>query len=347
MDYLSQELSEKGMPTQEVKTLKEFSIQLQQEQQSQVMASSHDVGNGAHLHSMKPKEEGEHLQSVFLRRQHVQKSPFTAGVSNSDYYKSMKKPVQTITGIKDPQYIAFHASGDMFVTSSGDSCVYVYDCSGSRKATIGKKGTGDLEFNHPHGIAISGDRVYVADYGNHRVQSFTTSGKFLSKFGSCGCGQDQFNCPTGISVSGDDLIYVADFCNHRIQVFRTDGGFCRSIHGKKEGEVAFLYPQGPAIAPDGNIHVVGYMSNNAVVLSPEGKFVRRLNLSRPKGIAVDSAGYSVATESFAGRVKFFDPFGNLIHTLEGLTYPVGVLVSKDGSIWVAESNPANKLSKFC
>ena len=259
----------------------------------------------------------------------------------------MKKPVQNITGIKGPRYIAFHASGDMFVTSYVDHCVYVYDSSGSRKATIGKYGKGDLEFNGPYGITISGDTVYVADRGNHSVQSFTTSGKFLSKFGSYGSSQDQLNYPTGISVSGDNLIYVADSSNHRIQVFHSDGSFCCSIHGNVPGKAAFRCPYGLAIAPDGNVHIVGYSSSNVVVLSPEGKFVSSLDLSNPKGIAVDSAGYSIVTEHSTKRVKFFDPFDNLIHTLEGLTNPSGVQVSKDGSVWVAEEHPANKLSKFC
>ena len=102
------------------------------------------------------------------------RSLFTAIVSNSDYYKSLKKPVQTITGIMKPHDIAFHDSGDMFVTNNSYYCEYVYDSSYTRKATIGKKGEGDLEFNNPRGIAISGDTVYVADKDNHRVQSFST-----------------------------------------------------------------------------------------------------------------------------------------------------------------------------
>ena len=66
IDYIAEELSKKDMPTQEVEILKEFSSQLQQEQQSQVMATSHDVGEGTHFHSVRPNEEGEHLLSVIL-----------------------------------------------------------------------------------------------------------------------------------------------------------------------------------------------------------------------------------------------------------------------------------------
>ena len=334
------------MPTQAMEILKEFSTQVRQDQQSQVMATSHDVGYGKHLFSMKPMQADEDLQSAFLHR-HVQKGPFTASISKSDYYRSMEKPVQTITGIKVPYYIAFHASGDMLVTSYGDNCVYLYDSSGRRKATIGESGRGDVEFSGPSGIAISGDIVYVADRGTHRVLSFTISGTFLSNFGSYGSGRGQFVDPIDVAVSSDNLIYVTDNRNNRIQVFRSNGIFCHSISGNVPGQAAFNGPWGVAIAPDGNVHMAGYDSDNVNVFSPEGNFVRRFELTHPEGIAVDTAGYTIATEYSLGRVKFFDPQGNLIHTLQGLTNPIGVEVSKDGSVWVAEVSPANRLSKFC
>ena len=346
MDCLAEELSKKDIPTQEVNTLKEFTTQIQQEQQSQVMATSHDIGDWTHLPSVKLMKEGKNLQSVFLDGHHVQKSPLTASVSKSNYYKSMKEPVQTITGIRLPHSIAFNANGDMFVTSEVDNCVNVYDTCGRRKATIGNYGRGDLNFDDPYGIAISGDTVYVADRGNHRVQSFTTSGKFLGKFGSWGFGQGQFQSPIGISISGDNLIYVTDHDNHRIQVFRSDGNFCRSINGNIPGEAAFEHPWGVAIAPDGNVHVAGHMSENVVAFSPEGKFVRSLELIGSTGIAFDSAGYSIVAR-YRESVAFFDPIGNLIHTLRipNRTYLLDVQVSKDGSVWVAEGS-AHRLYKF-
>ena len=76
MDYLAEELSKNDMPTQEEEILKEFCTQLQQEKQSHLMATSHDSGDGTRLHSVKPKEDGEHLLSVTFHRQHVHASLF-------------------------------------------------------------------------------------------------------------------------------------------------------------------------------------------------------------------------------------------------------------------------------
>ena len=40
----------------------------------------------------------------------------------------------------------------------------MYDSSGKKKTTIGSEGSGELQFNVPQGIAITGDVVYVAEY---------------------------------------------------------------------------------------------------------------------------------------------------------------------------------------
>ena len=46
-------------------------------------------------------------------------------VSASMLYTLLMTPVHTITGIDNANYIAFHSSGDMFVSSYGENCVYV------------------------------------------------------------------------------------------------------------------------------------------------------------------------------------------------------------------------------
>jgi DNA-binding beta-propeller fold protein YncE len=38
----------------------------------------------------------------------------------------------------------------------------------------GSRGTGDGQFDHPEGLAVSSDgSVYVADMNNHRIQKFS------------------------------------------------------------------------------------------------------------------------------------------------------------------------------
>ena len=228
------------------------------------------------------------------------------------------------------------------MTSTGDGCVYVYDSSGKRKATIGKHGESDLEFKYPYGIAISGDRVYVVDSGNHRVQSFTTSGKFLSKFGSCGSGTGQFLNPRHLSNDSDDRVYISDPENQRIQVFHSNGSFIATFGDRH----SFRWPIGLAIAPDGNLFIPGFSSNNVTVLTHEGQFVRSFDVQSPKGLAVDAAGFSfVTTWTNPGPLSIFDLNGSLVYKVEGVIYPSDVKISPDGSVWISEYG-GNKVYKY-
>ena len=332
------------MPTQEVKVPKEFSTQLQQEQQSKVKATRHDVGDWTH-HFVKPNQEGEHLLPGTFHGQYVHASPFVFPpvIRMGYFYSSLKTPVHTVTGINQPYYIAFNGSGNMFVTSYGDNCVYVYDSSGRKKATIGKYGHGNLEFDRPFGIAITGDTAYVADAYNHRVQCFTTSRKFLGKFGSF--GTRQFSCPTGIRIDSDNQVYASDSNNHRVQVFSIDWSFVRSFDGNAPGKGNFKYPYGN-IAPDGNLFIAGYASNNVIVLTRKGQFVRSFEVKYPTGVAVDAAGFSlVTTNTNPGPVSIFDPNGRLIHKIEGFNYPRDVQASCHGSMWITEDG-GNKVSQY-
>ena len=76
----------------------------------------------------------------------------------------------------------------------------MFDQAGQQKGTIGSGGSGDGQFNHPCGLFITGDVMYVADSGNHRIQKLTTGGQFLHMFGHHGSGQGQFNHPISVII---------------------------------------------------------------------------------------------------------------------------------------------------
>ena len=121
-----------------------------------IEAKSTDCDDGTYLVSLTPQQLGDYKLFLTIQGQSIKGSPFDVSVFTRDY-TTLKNPVQTITGVKQPLFIAFSNNGDMFVTSGGDHCIYVYDNSGRYKTTIGSYGTGPLQFNDPMGIAINGD----------------------------------------------------------------------------------------------------------------------------------------------------------------------------------------------
>ena len=66
---------------------------------------------------------------------------------------------------------------------------------------FGSKGAGPGELGKPEGVAIDGDRVYIAEYANHRVSIFNTEGHFLKSYGCKGETKAQFQYPRSVHVN--------------------------------------------------------------------------------------------------------------------------------------------------
>ena len=300
-----------------------------------------DNNDGTYLVSVTPQQSGQHKLSITIHDQDIQGSPFDLSVVTQRDYTKLKDPVQTITGINTPQYIAFSDNGDMFVTSYNNHCIHVYDSSGKKKTTIGSNGSGELQFQYPRGIAISGEVAYVAEYGGNRIHKLTKGGEYLGTFGQKGSDVGQFNGPYGINISPEGKVYVADTENSRIQVFHSDWTLSHIIDGKVSGDGKFSRPFGVAFDISGDVHVTGIDSNSVTVFTPSGQFVRKYDqthLNSPIGIAIDSSGYSLVVNWGSHSLSIYDPSGRFIHSIEGFKYPCGVSVSSDGSVWVADYN---------
>ena len=307
-----------------------------------------DNSDGTYLVSVTPQQLGQHKLSITIHCQDIQGSPFDLSVVPQRDYTKLKDPVQTITGINSPRYIAFSDKGDVFVTSYHDNCIHVCDSSGKKKTSIGSKGSGELQFEDPRRITIIGEIVYVAEYRGDRIHKFTTGGEFLGTFGGKGSGVGQFNSPCDIKISPEGKVYVADRDNSRIQVFHSDWTLSHIIDGKVSGDSSFTNPEGISLDLSGNVHVTGDGSNSVTVFSASGQFVYKYDQTRlhnPTGIAIDSAGYSLVANYDSNSLAIFDPSGTFIHSIGGFKNPFGVSVSPDGSVWVADSSN-NRLVKF-
>ena len=307
-----------------------------------------DNGDGTYLVSVIPQQLGQHQLSITVNGWGIQSSPFKLSVVAQRDYTKLKDPVQTITGIKSPMYIAFSDNGDMFVTSERDHCIHVCDSSGKKKTTIGSKGSGKLKFNEPQGIAITGDVIYVAEYDGNRIHKLTTGGEFLGTFGERGSDIGQFDGPCDIKISPDGKVYVADRDNNRVQVFHPDWTYSHVIDGNVSGDCSFSCPEGLAFELSSNVHVGAYGSSSVTVFTPSGQFVRQYDathINGPEGIAIDPSGYSLVNSYSNGTLSIFDPSGRFIHSVGGFNRPFGVSISPDGSVWVADRNN-NRLVKF-
>ena len=316
-----------------------------EEKGTPIKAKTTDCGDGTYLVSLTPQQLGQHKLFLTIIGLSVHGSPFNVSVVASRDYNTIRNPVQTITGISKPDFLAFSDNGDMFVTSFYNHCIYIYDNNGRKKKTIGSFGTGSLHFKNPVGIAISGDVMYVAEYGGNRIHKLTLEGRFFGTLGSEGSGKGQFLNPFALCIGPDERIYIADGSNNRIQVFCQDKTFSHIIDGNESG---FKYPNGLSFDPSGHLHITCYDSKVVIVVTPNGQFVCQYgnsHLIKPHGIAIDLAGNSLVANRRGDSIVIFDPHGTFIRSIEGFNRPIGVTVASDGSVWVSDQDN-NRLVKY-
>jgi DNA-binding beta-propeller fold protein YncE len=109
-----------------------------------------------------------------------------------------------------PNAVFVAPNGDIYVAEGHSSAenanarILKFDRTGKLLASWGRKGTGPLEFDQPHALAMdSRGRLFVGDRTNNRIQILDQQGRLLDTW-------YQFSRPSGIWIDAEDRIYVAD-----------------------------------------------------------------------------------------------------------------------------------------
>jgi len=262
-----------------------------------------------------------------------------------------------------PEYVAVDASGNIYVTDSGNDRIQKFNSSGEFITMWGTSGSGDGQFISPTAIAVdnNGD-VYVCDQTPDRIQKFTSSGGFITKWGSTGSGPGLFDDPSGIAVDGSGNVFVTDKNNRRIQKFTSTGVFITTWGSSGVGDGQFQNPKGLAADAAGNIYVVDAGNYRIQKFNNSGTFLSEWGDSgtddgffdSPIGIAIDGSQNIFVTDAGNDnqRIQKFNSTGAFISkwgqrgTGNGeFVDPMGVTVNANGDIYVCEwSN--DRIQKF-
>jgi sugar lactone lactonase YvrE len=168
-----------------------------------------------------------------------------------------------------PNDVLVAPNGNIFVAEGHSSSnnpparILKFDKTGKLLQVIGKFGTGPLEFDQPHALAMdSRGRLFVGDRGNNRIQILDQDGKLLDTW-------YQFSRPSGIYIDAQDRIYVADSESGSVDRTRTTWKRGLRIGSAKDGSVTAYIPD-PAENPPSTSSAEGVAADkNGVIYGAE------------------------------------------------------------------------------
>jgi len=218
--------------------------------------------------------------------------------------------------------------------------------------TWGTYGSGNGQFNYPHGIAIdNSDNVYVADSLNDRIQKFDANGAFITKWGTSGSGNGQFYWAGGIAIDNSDNVYVIEAYNNRIQKFDLNGTFITKWGTYGSGNGQFDNSDSIAVDGSGNVYISDYGNQRIQKFDPNGAFITKWGTSGfgngqfnwQEGIAIDNSDNVYVADAENNRIQKFDSNGTFI-TKWGtygsgngqFDYPHQIAIDNAGNVYVSE-----------
>ena len=108
--------------------------------------------------------------------------------------------------------------GNLYVTDYGKSMIRVFSNDGVLRS-VGCDNNGMNRPSNLHGVCVSGQYVYVSNYGGHNVSVFATAGHYVTSFGEYGHEEGEFRFPRGICIDQQAIVCVCDYMNDRVQCF--------------------------------------------------------------------------------------------------------------------------------
>ena len=222
--------------------------------------------------------------------------------------------------MKYPQQVALTDTEDILVCHSSNDQIQVFSPEGEFRKSVGTRGTGELQFKEPRGVAVNpcSKMIYMVDGYNNRVQILNEDYTFSRIFDGCdssNASEKSFlKLPCRIALDADDNVYVADSGNNRVAVFTSDGEFrefgekkttCGKIHTLKS-------PYSIAIDSDGFVFVGERGKNCVSVFNRDREFLCSFGtkgsklgqFSWPTDIAVHNGRIYVA-DYYNHRIQIF------------------------------------------
>ena len=252
------------------------------------------------------------------------------------------------------------ATGDVYTTLQGANQVMQFTSTGTFIRVWGSAGTGDGQFNGPHGIAVdpTTGNVYVFDTGNARIEVFDGTGVYQRQFGSKGTAANTFSgtiTPTGLAFDAvNRWVYATDPPNHRVLKFAEDGTYILTFGGNGGGPGFFHWPRSVEVDGNGNVYVADTDAERIQWFTPNGAYLgqfqgpqdivhgpfhpRDIAINRITGEKYVNASYAFREDKFDASNTFVKSFGGKFMDGSYVDTPMGIAVDPtNGDVAIVDS----------
>ncbi len=178
------------------------------------------------------------------------------------------------------------------------------------------KRIGESDLRVPTGIALSEDRIFVADAAKKKIFVYDLNGQFIAFFGG-----KELDTPAGLALDEQrGRLIVSDSHKNKIMVYGLDGALLSSFGETGHAPGALYIPYGVTVDKDGRIYVVDSGNFRVQIFDEKGSFLKVVgeigtspgNFARPKGVALDSDGHIYVLDAAFGNFQIFDMDGNVL-----------------------------------
>ena len=185
-------------------------------------------------------------------------------------------------------------------------------------------------------VELSDGNIAVSEYGNSLIKVYTPHGELVKEFGT-----DEIEGPAGLAVNNKGQLFVVDRDIFKVFVYSEDGEFQYSFGSRGSDLGEFESPTYISIGQDGLVYVSDSENDCVLVFQQDGQFIQQFGedvLRQTLGIATTEDGHIVVTSAYANKLSIFAPSGECVHEVKdvGLSLPCGVVVDKNGFIFVAD-----------
>ncbi len=154
----------------------------------------------------------------------------------------------------------------IYVSDTQAHNIKVFDPEGELREVIGRRGTGNGEFNAPTHLAFAKGRLYVSDTLNARVQILDTDGEFLSSIGKRGLFVGNLIRPKGVAVDDNGHVYVVESYYDHLLVFDEAGNLLLPIGGTGDSVGSFFLPSGVFSDSENRIYTADMFNGRVIIM---------------------------------------------------------------------------------